>query len=87
MMRSFDQYGNVMLEDTFERHVVGNVYADERVRALLSVLLLSVWLREGPSQRQRQLPCRCGMLPKRIWTYAIFLKTRPPESARSHRQD
>ena len=31
MMRSFDQYGNVMLEDTFERHVVGNVYADERV--------------------------------------------------------
>ena len=32
MMRSFDQYGNVMLEDTFERHVVGNVYADERVR-------------------------------------------------------
>jgi small nuclear ribonucleoprotein (snRNP)-like protein len=33
MMRSFDQYGNVMLEDTFERHVVGNVYADERVRA------------------------------------------------------
>ena len=42
MMRSFDQYGNVMLEDTFERHVVGNVYADERVRALLSVLVLSV---------------------------------------------
>ena len=32
MMRSFDQYGNVMLEDMFERHVVGNVYADERVR-------------------------------------------------------
>merc|ERR1719183_2475917 len=31
MMRSFDQYGNVMLEDTYERHVVGNVYADERV--------------------------------------------------------
>ena len=31
MMRSFDQYGNVMLEDTFERHVVGNIYADERV--------------------------------------------------------
>ena len=45
MMRSFDQYGNVMLEDTFERHVVGNVYADERVRVLLSVLLLSVSLR------------------------------------------
>jgi U6 snRNA-associated Sm-like protein LSm1 len=31
IMRSFDQYGNVMLEDTFERHVVGSVYADERV--------------------------------------------------------
>lgn len=31
IMRSFDQYGNVMLEDTYERHVVGSVYADERV--------------------------------------------------------
>mmetsp|Transcript_9662 Transcript_9662/g.18887 ORF Transcript_9662/g.18887 Transcript_9662/m.18887 type:complete len:98 (+) Transcript_9662:70-363(+) len=30
-MRSFDQYGNVMLEDTYERHVIGNVFADERV--------------------------------------------------------
>mmetsp|Transcript_10428 Transcript_10428/g.25375 ORF Transcript_10428/g.25375 Transcript_10428/m.25375 type:complete len:179 (-) Transcript_10428:57-593(-) len=31
MMRSFDQYGNVMLEDTYERHVHGDLYADERL--------------------------------------------------------
>ncbi|CAK4083973.1 unnamed protein product [Aphanomyces euteiches] len=28
MIRSFDQYSNIVLEETCERHVVGNTYCD-----------------------------------------------------------
>ncbi|EKX46894.1 hypothetical protein GUITHDRAFT_152240 [Guillardia theta CCMP2712] len=69
-MRSFDQYGNVVLEDAFERHVVGNSFADERmglyvIRGENLVLLAELDMHKEQNQpKLREVPLQTIMAQK-----------------------